>query len=321
MKDGLMLRSIRTLGCRPVLAIAVAHALVIALPTTAQAKPDPVKQLEQIRDELEKLNEQANGLKVRLSQAKRAAKVATANAERQQNALNVIQKRIGSMAAENYMRGGADPTMTFATAADPQVFLDRAATVSYFAAQDGTKVVGLLQTMQAAQRSKKAAQDRADQVRSLQDDLKTKIKTRTALYSKIRDKVTKADPVKIKDIPPVAGSGKGSEAVKWALTQLGKPYVWGADGPDSFDCSGLTMWAYAKLGINLPHYTGSQWNAGTHVSREALQPGDLVFFYSDLHHMGMYIGNGKMVHAPQTGDVVKISEIAGRPWAGAVRVA
>jgi cell wall-associated NlpC family hydrolase len=321
MKDGLMLRSIRTPGRRPILAITLAHALVIGLPATAQAKPDPVKQLQQIREELEKLGEQANGLKVRLTQAQRAAKVATANAKRQQNALTVIQKRIGSMAAENYMRGGADPTMTFATAADPQVFLDQAATVSYFAAQDGTKVMGLLQTMQAAQRTKKSAQDRADQVLTLQNDLKTKIKTRTALYSKIRDRVTKAKPEKIKDIPPVAGSGKGPEAVKWALTQLGKPYVWGADGPDSFDCSGLTMWAYAKVGISLPHYTGSQWNAGAHVSREALQPGDLVFFYGDLHHMGMYIGNGQMVHAPHTGDVVKIAPIAGRPWAGAVRVA
>src|SRR4051812_46783016 len=100
MKDGLMPRSLRTLGRRPILAIALAHALVIGLPTTAQAKPDPVKQLKQIREELESLGEQANGLKVKLTQAQRAAKVATANADRQQKALAVIQKRIGSMAAE-----------------------------------------------------------------------------------------------------------------------------------------------------------------------------------------------------------------------------
>ncbi|MCQ0018238.1 C40 family peptidase [Actinomadura madurae] len=105
------------------------------------------------------------------------------------------------------------------------------------------------------------------------------------------------------------------------MGKIGRPYVWGAAGPSTFDCSGLTMWAYKQVGINLPHYTGSQWNAGTHVSRSQLQAGDLVFFYSDLHHMGMYVGDGKMLHAPQTGDVVKIAPMAGRPFAGGVRVA
>jgi cell wall-associated NlpC family hydrolase len=81
------------------------------------------------------------------------------------------------------------------------------------------------------------------------------------------------------------------------------------------------MYAYAQVGINLPHYTGSQFNAGTRVPQSQLRPGDLVFFHSDLHHMGMYIGKGKMIHAPQTGDVVKVSPISGRPFAGGVRIA
>jgi cell wall-associated NlpC family hydrolase len=118
------------------------------------------------------------------------------------------------------------------------------------------------------------------------------------------------------------------------LGQLGVPYSWGGgdvSGPTygsqqgrnikGFDCSGLTRYAYGKVGIMLPHYTGDQIKAGVRVSESQLKPGDLVFFYSDLHHMGMYIGGGKMVHAPQTGDVVKISPIAGRPFAGGARVA
>nr|WP_276515314.1 NlpC/P60 family protein [Actinomadura coerulea] len=105
------------------------------------------------------------------------------------------------------------------------------------------------------------------------------------------------------------------------MSKIGRPYVWGAAGPSTFDCSGLTMWAYKQVGINLPHYTGSQWNAGTHVSRGELQPGDLVFFHADLHHMGIYIGGDKMLHAPHTGDVVKIASMNGRPFAGGVRVA
>jgi cell wall-associated NlpC family hydrolase len=80
------------------------------------------------------------------------------------------------------------------------------------------------------------------------------------------------------------------------------------------------MWAYKQVGITLPHYTGSQWNSGTHVARSQLRPGDLVFFYSDLHHVGMYVGGGNMINAPQTGDVVRIVPLAGRPYAGAVRI-
>ena len=113
-------------------------------------------------------------------------------------------------------------------------------------------------------------------------------------------------------------------AVRVAEDQLGKPYVWGAEGPDSFDCSGLTKYAYAAAGISLPHYTGDQWNAGRHVAESDLRPGDLIFFHSDLHHMGMYIGGGRLIHAPHSGDVVRIASLSGwfqDNYAGAVRVA
>src|SRR5690606_24171809 len=120
---------------------------------------------------------------------------------------------------------------------------------------------------------------------------------------------------------PVPGNGKAAQAARWALTQQLKPYVWGAAGPSSYDCSGLVMAAYRRVGISLPHYTGDQWTAGRHISREELRPGDLVFFYSDLHHVGTYLGAGMMVHAPRTGDVVRIASINGRPYAGAVRIA
>ena len=113
-------------------------------------------------------------------------------------------------------------------------------------------------------------------------------------------------------------------ALRVAKDQLGKPYVWGASGPDSFDCSGLTMFAYGKAGVSLPHYTGDQWNAGRHVSQGQLVPGDLVFFGQDLGHMGMYIGGNQFIHAPHSGDVVKISSLTGYyadNYAGAVRIA
>jgi cell wall-associated NlpC family hydrolase len=113
-------------------------------------------------------------------------------------------------------------------------------------------------------------------------------------------------------------------AVQVAMDQLGKPYVWGAAGPDSFDCSGLTLFAYAHAGISLPHHAADQFNEGRHVPESDLRPGDLVFFEKNLGHMGMYIGNGNFIHAPHSGDVVKISALSGyyqNEYAGAVRLA
>ena len=108
--------------------------------------------------------------------------------------------------------------------------------------------------------------------------------------------------------PPAPNSGAAT-AIAEALRQLGKPYVFGTNGPDTFDCSGLTQWAWAKAGVSMDHYTGSQANAFPRVDPSQLQPGDLVFFNVDLGHMGMYIGNDQIVQAPRTGDVVKISSL------------
>ena len=120
-------------------------------------------------------------------------------------------------------------------------------------------------------------------------------------------------------LPPTDGS-IGAQAVAVAMQYLGTPYVWAGAAPGGFDCSGLTMFAYAQVGIGLSHYTGDQWNEGTRIPADQLLPGDLVFFHSDLHHMGMYVGNGQFIHAPHTGDVVKISDLGGfGNYAGAVR--
>jgi len=119
----------------------------------------------------------------------------------------------------------------------------------------------------------------------------------------------------------------GGQAVALAYRYLGIPYVWGGASPDGFDCSGLTMYVYGQLGIKLGHYTGFQYYSGLHVARDQLQPGDLVFFHANSagvpQHEGMYIGNGSFIHAPQTGDVVKISSLFETRYAlayvGAVR--
>ncbi len=110
-------------------------------------------------------------------------------------------------------------------------------------------------------------------------------------------------------VPP---SAVGSQVVSIAMRYLGDPYVWGTAGPNTFDCSGLVMYVFAQVGISLPHYAASQWNYGVYVSKDQLQPGDLVFF-ANLDHVGIYIGNGDYIQAPQTGDVVKITPLSD-PW-------
>jgi peptidoglycan DL-endopeptidase CwlO len=119
--------------------------------------------------------------------------------------------------------------------------------------------------------------------------------------------------------PPT--SSKGALAVYWAERELGKPYQWAASGPDSFDCSGLTMWAWRHAGVSLPHYSGAQIDVGSRVAVAYLQPGDLVFFGSPIHHVGMYVGHGNFIEAPYTGANVRISNLADRmgDYAGASR--
>lgn len=120
------------------------------------------------------------------------------------------------------------------------------------------------------------------------------------------------------EVPPTDGS-IGAQAVSISMQYLGVPYVWGGESPSGFDCSGLTKYVYAQVGVSLTHYTGSQWNQGVRIPSDQLLPGDLVFFRADLGHMGMYIGNGQYIHAPQTGDVVKISPMDRGDYQGAVR--
>lgn len=113
------------------------------------------------------------------------------------------------------------------------------------------------------------------------------------------------------------GSSRNAQAAQVAMQYLGVPYVWGGSSPSGFDCSGLAMYAYGKVGVSMAHYTGAIWSAFPKVSGD-LQPGDLVFF-SGLGHMGIYIGGGQMVHAPHTGDVVRVASISRSGYVGAVR--
>ncbi|GAA3422570.1 C40 family peptidase [Streptosporangium vulgare] len=142
-----------------------------------------------------------------------------------------------------------------------------------------------------------------------------------------RTAVASGEPASRWAVDMTAGSARGDIAADWALTQLDKPYVWAAAGPAAYDCSGLTMRAWERVGVVMDHWTGTQWTAGPHVRLSELQRGDLLFYGQitqnpgDIHHVGIYIGRGLMVHAPQTGDVIRVAPMWRSDLVGATRPA
>ncbi|GII77528.1 hypothetical protein Sru01_25100 [Sphaerisporangium rufum] len=324
----------RRVARRLTLVTVALTAVAVGAPVgSAAAEPKPglnklKTQVEDLYNEIESLTEQYNGQRERLAQVRRSAELAKKTLARSETDLAEKRRKAGMYAQDAYMTGGLGSSLALAMSADPSRYLDQAATTYTMEMQQGQEVSQISQAMETARRAKESARAREAEVQKLVSDLgaqRDKIRkaigrTETSLFRQARAKVGgfgRATRVAI----PIPGDGKAAEATKWALTQQLKPYVWGAEGPNTFDCSGLVMWAYQKVGISLPHYTGDQWTAGTHVSRDDMRPGDLVFFHSDLHHVGIYIGGGLMVHAPHTGDVVRVAPIGNRPFAGAVRIA
>jgi cell wall-associated NlpC family hydrolase len=355
------LRGLFALRAAIAVLVAVGAFLVPASRSGADPKPSIKElkaEADKLNNQLEVLTEQYNGLRVRLDGAQRAARAAEQTADEQRQTLQQVRDRVREVATRTYMSGGLDQaTAAFAAAPDPQAFLDQASTMGYFAHQDSNRIKELAAITEAADRATKAKDARVNEVKALTDQIGAKKRRIESLLAKNKDKLAaavkaeRAEEAKqaaeakkraaaaaaakkraAPQAPPSTGGSGGSvgsggasakalRAVAAAKSKLGAPYVWGGAGPNTFDCSGLMMWAYRQVGISLPHFTGAQWNAGRHVSRSQLVPGDLVFFYSDLHHVGMYVGGGNMIQAPHTGDVVRISPLAGRPYAGAVRVA
>jgi cell wall-associated NlpC family hydrolase len=176
------------------------------------------------------------------------------------------------------------------------------------------------------------------QIVNKKQKINAELKGRSALLAKISKEIKQQQLVEMKQqaemkkklrvsfatVSRVAvsrGSSRSS-AVQIALSELGKPYSWGASGPGSYDCSGLTRHIYGQLGISLPHSSRAQYGCGQHVDRDELQAGDLVFFArsGSISHVGIYVGGGNFIHAPRTGDVVKISNLGEHGgYVGAVR--
>ncbi|MDQ3915024.1 MAG: NlpC/P60 family protein [Actinomycetota bacterium] len=162
--------------------------------------------------------------------------------------------------------------------------------------------------------------DQQDEIAELNAAIERAERLAAARAAESRAEAATPPPPAAPPVAPAPAPNAGAQAaVDAALSQLGKPYQWAAAGPDSYDCSGLTMWAWARAGVALPHNSGMQYAATPRVDRSDWQPGDLLFFGSPIHHVGMYIGNGQMVEAPYTGSQVRVGSASRSDYVGAGR--
>jgi cell wall-associated NlpC family hydrolase len=321
--------------------IAAAHRQLNALDATAEAA-----------------TERYNAARIKLAADERSAASAQHRLTAAYLKLTKMQKAVQTFAVAAYQGQTLDSSLGV-TAESPQEFLDKMTTLQAVANSQSQALAQLeaaqhdeaqarataSAALKAQQESTKQMQDDRDQVLAaaqqeqqilhrLQERQQAIIRAARARAARLaaqreaaalaaRAAAARAAAAALTtqstSPPVVTGSGGARVAVQWAYRELGKPYQWGAAGPNSFDCSGLTQYVWGKAGVYLDHYTGSQWNEGQHVDRSQLQPGDLVFFGSDLHHVGLYVGNSKMIEAPYTGANVRVSYAFRSDYAGAVR--
>jgi cell wall-associated NlpC family hydrolase len=307
-------------------------ALALLMPAAVgDAAPAPtlsslVAQAKQLTYQINALSEQYDGLRVQLSSAKTAAAKAQEAATADGAALKTSQSAVSRLAAANYENAGYDPTLQILTTDNPDQYLNQASIMEQLDQENGARVADLQKAEAADKRANETAQQQIANVTALETSMTAKTKQIQAEMDKINSStMTQAMAVfdqtgQYPDIAIPGGSSVGAKALRAALGRRGDPYVWGAAGPSEFDCSGLVMWAYEQEGIHLDHYTGNQWNEGQHISRSQLEPGDLVFFYADISHVGLYLGDGLMVDAPAAGQDVMVQKIDWSIYVGAVRV-
>jgi cell wall-associated NlpC family hydrolase len=316
--------------------VGAAAALALVLPggisaaQTTAPKPNLttlVAEAKQLEFQINALSEQYDGLHIQLGRAQANARIAQNAASRGAAALAVSQQSVAQLAAANYMGSGLDPTFQALTTGDPQQFLSQASAVAELDQSSGMKVNTLGNEVTQALRDKQTADQQIAEVNALDAQMNAKKKVIEAKIDQVNSAAMKQAMAVFTqtgqypniDIP--TANTVGAQALQAAITKEGDPYVWGAVGPGEFDCSGLVVWAYAQEGIALPHYTGSLWNSGMHVARSDLEPGDLVFFFADISHVGIYIGDGMMIDAPDFGETVHVQPVFWSDYVGAVRIA
>jgi len=319
------------------LALAATIGIVPSGPAQAAPDIDDVKaKVDTLYREAEQASERYNDARIELSDLRDDLDSLEADQQRQDERLSVVRDDVrDSVLREVTGEGSLSAFGQVVTSDDPQAFLSDVSTMSaYDDMQDGlfddfrteAKALALRQDATSARVDEVAATEK--RLKSEKATVDEKLGDAKALLDRLEKEereaiaapATPAAEAGTEEAPAAApASGRAGAAVSYALAQVGDAYVYGAAGPDAFDCSGLTMMAWAQAGVGLAHSSSVQSGSGTPVSSDALQPGDLVFYYSPISHVGMYIGNGQIVHAANPSSGVTTAPVFSMPYSGAVR--
>ncbi|KES07259.1 hypothetical protein BU52_09635 [Streptomyces toyocaensis] len=314
--------------------LSAAATALGAVPAEGAPHDDTRAEVDRLHQEAEKATEAYNAADERADGLRRQIATAQDGIARKQHRVNAMRESLGSLAGAQYRSGGLEPALALLLSEDPEDYLEKASVLDRITVHQ----TGELKRLRAALRS--LAQDRTDaagRLGALEKSRKAAAAHKRTVESKLAearrllgslpagdraayDRATRSGRV----APPGPGgapaSGRAAAAVAAARSALGRPYVWGANGPGGFDCSGLTQWSYAQAGVALPRTSQAQRYAGRQVPLSEARPGDLVLYRSDASHVGMYMGNGQVIHAPYPGAPVRYDPVGMMPVSSVTRV-
>ncbi|MEV5778015.1 C40 family peptidase [Streptomyces antimycoticus] len=298
--------------------------------TPAQVKA----KVDEYQRQAEEATERYNGAKDKADKAREALDALRDQAARRTTRLNAARNALGAFATAQYRSGTIAPALQLALSSSPGQYLQRASLAERAGSRQAALIASVGRQERKLRQVRGEAADRLAALRASQTAAahhKRTVQQRLAAADRLLDRLTLEQRQRLlaaQDGDKAHADGTGSpttgraaRAVSYAYAALGKPYVWGATGPHGYDCSGLTQAAWRAAGVALPRTTYTQINAGRRVTRDQLAPGDLVFFYSGVSHVGLYIGDGRIIHAPRPGAPVRVASVADMPFAGAARPA
>ena len=336
-------------GSRTFLATALSLGLLMSslAATPSLGAPRPSARLLEVQARVIELQNQADSAaegaqeaKVRLAQLNQTLAGVQEKAAKQRSELEVIRKSLGSIALEQYKSSGLGQSLQLLFSSDPKAYLASAGDLDSLTRRRSVELRRYESATQKLRQTTLLVSDKAKLVRATQQKLEAQARAANAKLAEAERilKSLKASERKAllatqrraeaNDLASSRAaakslkntSGRAGIAIRYALAQIGDRYVFGAAGMRTWDCSGLTMRAFAAAGVSLPHSSRAQFRYGKKVSRSQLRPGDLVFFKRPISHVGIYIGNGKMIHAPRPGSRVKVASINQMRYVGAVRL-
>ncbi|MFG3353177.1 NlpC/P60 family protein [Streptomyces sp. NPDC048001] len=326
---------------------ATAAAAVALSPQAASADPLPDPNKKGVKAQVDRLYEQAtqatekyNGAREKADALRKHVATLQDAAARKQGELNELRDRIGAAAAGQYRSGGLDPALQLLLSGDPDTYLETASALDRAGERQTAALQHFLSQQRGLRQQRREASGQLRELDSLQKELgrrKSEIQGTLREAQRLLNTLSAKERARIAEEEDRANraservdlgneastSERAAAAFAAAKSRVGMPYVWGASGPSSFDCSGLTSWAYRQAGVTIPRTSQGQAGAGTRIgSLDALKPGDLVIMRSDLSHVGFYAGNGQILHAPKPGAQVRYESIArsGMPFMWGVRI-